>query len=219
MLEAVGEAMTGKELELRSGTGSITLHLDRVTAQHDAPPVALTGLDTLDIDAHDVRWDRGRIDRLQIQARHLRFEAGVVTKLVAGPIGLIAEIDQPTLDWWLETYDAPVRVELDGDDQARVRVTRWLTATASAELDGDSVTFRPHRVHLAGIPLPWVHRFVSPRTATIPVLPRDLRPTGVRSRPGVLRVTGVVDEFREPLMIEQLMRAASTVGTHVVLNR
>ena len=71
----------------------------------------------------------------------------------------------------------------------------------------------------AGIPLPFVHRFLDPHRATIPPLPRGVQVTGVASAPGVLRATAVLDEFREPLVLESALRAASTVGQHVVLNR
>ena len=89
----------------------------------------------------------------------------------------------------------------------------------SAELDGDEVTFPIHQVRWWGIPLPFVHRFLPERRATVPPLPRGLRLTGLSSSPGVLRATAVVDDFREPLVVESVLRAASTVGQHVVLNR
>ena len=85
--------------------------------------------------------------------------------------------------------------------------------------DGDEVTFPIHQVRWWGIPLPFVHRFLPERRTTVPPLPRGLRLTSLSSGPGVLRATAVVDDFREPLVVESVLRAAATVGQHVVLNR
>ncbi len=224
---SVADAMVGKEVELRSATGAITLDVDAIVGTHSAPPVALgalrpgldlEGLEEVDITVHDVRWDGGRIDRLWVQASNVHLEGGVVAKVVAGPVSLAGEVDQATLDEWLERQGAPLRVVLDGIDRATVH-QRGLSAEVSAELDGEEVRFRAHRVRWLGVPLPLAHRFVAERRATVPPLPRGLRLTGLSADPGVLRATAVVDDFREPLLVESVLRAASTVGQHVVLNR
>ena len=225
---SVAEALVGKEVELRSATGAITMDVDAIVGTHSAPPVALgalrpgldlEGLEEVVITVHDVRWDGGRIDRLTVQASNVHLEGGVVAKIVAGPVGLAGEVDQATLDEWMERQDAPLRVVLDGPDRATVHRGGRLSAMVVGELDGEEVRFRAHRVRWAGVPLPFVHRFLAERRATVPPLPRGLRLTGLTSTPGVLRATAVVDDFREPLVVESVLRAASTVGQHVVLNR
>jgi hypothetical protein len=225
---SVADALVGKEVELESGNGGITVTVEAVVGTHSAPPVALgalrpgldiEGLEAVDIDLTDVRWVDGRIDRIHVQAHNVHLEGGVVTKLVAGPIGLSGEVDQATLDAWLERYDSPILVTLDGTDRATVFPGGRVSAVVSAELDGDVVRFPVHQVRWAGIPLPFVHRFVETRTATVPELPRGLRLTGLSSRPGVLAGTAVLDDFREPLVLESVLKAASTVGSHVVLRR
>ncbi len=228
---SVADSFVGKEVELRSPNGTVTLDVDAVEGTHSAPPVALgalrpglelEGLESVDVVAHDVRWATGRIDRLTVSARNVRLEGGVTAKLVAGPIGLAGEVDQATLDTWLASRDAPVAVELDGTDTATVRlVGRHFSGTVSARLDtaGEEFTFHVHRVRWRGVPLPLAHRFVADRRATVPPLPRGMKLTGVTSTPGVLRATAALDEFREPLQVEAVLRAASTVGSHVVLNR
>ena len=225
---SVADALVGKEVELQAATGTITVLVDSIVGTHSAPPVALgalrpgldlEGLEAVDIVLHDVRWDDGRIDRLSIRADNVHLEGGMVSKVVAGPVGLSGEVDQPTLDAWLDDHDSPIGVELDGTDRATVRPAKRITAVVSAELDGGEVRFPVHRVCWAGIPLPFVHRFVATRTATVPPLPRGLRLTGLSSRPGVLAATAVVDDFREPILLESVLRAATTVGSHVVLNR
>lgn len=225
---SVADALVGKEVELWSANGAITLDVDAIVGAHSAPPVALgalrpgldlEGLETVDVTVHDVRWDGGRIDRLEIEAHNVNLEGGVVSHVVAGPVALAGEVDQATLDEWLARHDAPVTVVLDGTDRATVSPGRRLTAEVSAELDGDEVAFPVHRVRWAGIPLPFVHRLVTTRRATVPPLPRGLRLTGLSSGPGVLRATAELDDFREPILVESVLRAATTVGQHVVLNR
>ena len=225
---SVADALVGKEVELQAATGTVTVQVDSIVGTHSAPPVALgalrpgldlEGLEAVDLDVHDVRWDGGRIDRLTVQAHNVHLEGGVVAKVVAGPIGLSGEVDQATLDEWLDRYDTPVAVQLDGTDRATVHPGGRLSAVVSAELDGEVVHFPVHQVRWAGIPLPFVHRFVATRQATIPELPRGLRITSLSSGPGVLRATAVLDDFREPIVLESVLRAASTVGSHVVLKR
>jgi hypothetical protein len=225
---SVADALVGKEVELRAATGTVTVLVESIVGTHSAPPVALgalrpgldlEGLEAVDIGVVDVRWDGGRIDRLTVQANNVHLEGGVVAKVVAGPIGLAGEVDQPTLDAWLASYETPIAVELDGTDRATVRPGGRVSAVVSAELDGDVVRFPVHRVSWAGIRLPFVHRFVTTREAQVPPLPRGMRLTGLRSRPGVLAATAVLDEFREPIVVESVLRAATTVGSHVVLNR
>jgi hypothetical protein len=225
---SVADALVGKEVELQSATGAITVLVDSIVGTHSAPPVALgalrpgldlEGLEAVDVVLHDVRWDGGRIDRLELQAHNVHLEGGVISKVVAGPVGLAGEVDQATLDEWLDHHDAPVRVALDGTDRATVFPGGRVSAVVSAEMDGDQVTFPVHQVRWAGIPLPLVHRFVSTRRATVPDLPRGMRLTGLSSAPGVLRATAVLDDFREPLYLESVLKAASTVGSHVVLSR
>lgn len=225
---SVADSLVGKEVELRAATGAITVLVESIVGTHSAPPVALgalrpgldlEGLESVDVVVKDVTWDGGRIDRLTIQAHNVHLEGGMVAKVVAGPIGLAGEVDQPTLDAWLARHDAPVSVELDGTDRATVRPGGRVSAVVSAELDGDVVRFPVHQVRWAGIPLPFVHRVVTTRTAQVPPLPRGLRLTGLSSGPGVLRATAVLDDFREPIQLESVLQAASTVGAHVVLNR
>ena len=225
---SVADALVGKEVELQSANGAITVVVESIVGTHSAPPVALgalrpgldlEGLEAVDIDLVDVRWDGGRIDRLRLQAHNVHLEGGVISKVVAGPVGLSGEVDQATLDEWLDRYDAPVRVTLDGTDRATVFPGGRLSAVVSAELDGEVVRFPVHQVRWAGIPLPLVHRFVETRTAEVPSLPRGLRLTGLSSTPGVLKGTAVLDDFREPLLLESVLRAATTVGSHVVVNR
>lgn len=225
---SVADAFVGKEVELRAATGTVTVVVESISGTHSAPPVALgalrpgldlEGLEAVDLAVTDVRWDGGRIDRLTIRADNVHLEGGMVAKVVAGPIGLSGEVDQGTLDAWLHEHDSAVAVELDGTDQATVRPGGRVSAVVSAELDGDVVRFPVHQVRWAGIPLPFVHRFVTTREATVPPLPRGMRLTGLSSRPGVLAATAVLDDFREPIVLESVLRAASTVGSHVVLNR
>ncbi|MET0148245.1 MAG: hypothetical protein ABW310_03745, partial [Acidimicrobiales bacterium] len=92
---SVADTLVGKEVELRSAKGTVTVNVASVIGTHSAPPVALgawrpgldlEGLEEVDIVVHDVRWDGGRIDRLTIRAQNVNLEGGVVSSVVAGPI-------------------------------------------------------------------------------------------------------------------------------------
>jgi hypothetical protein len=223
----VADALTGKDVKLRGPKSTIHLHLDAVIGEHSSPPIAmgalrpgldLEGLEVVDIEASDVRWEGGRVDRLTVRAHNLNLEGGLVTQLVAGPVELTGEVDQETVQSLLDERDIGVEVDLDAEDRVTVRVNRWISAEVSAELDGDEVRLPVHRIRVAGIPLPFAERFITPRTVTVPPLPRDLRLTGVSLAPGTIRATGVVDRFQEPIVLERVLRAASTARSEAVLN-
>jgi hypothetical protein len=229
-LASVADALVGKEVELTSDTGTVTVVVESVVGTHSAPPIALgawrpgldlEGFERVEVDLSDVRWESGRIDRLHLDVNNVNLEGGVVSKVVAGPIELSGEVDQATVDELLRRYDSPVEVTLDDTDRATVRRGRWVSAVVSAELDGDIVRFPVHQVRFAGIAVPrrFVDRFVDTQTLAVPPLPHGLRATGLSLRPGVVLGTAVLDDFREPMVLESILRAASTVGSHVVLNR
>jgi hypothetical protein len=227
-LASVADALVGKEVELAAATGGVTVVVESVVGTHSAPPIALgawrpgldlEGFERVDIELTDVRWDSGRIDRLHLEVHKVNLEGGVVSKVAAGPVNLLGEVGQATVDELLERYDAPVRVTLDDTDRASVHRGRWVSAVVSAELDGDVVRFPVHEVRFAGIRVPFATRFIETQTLDVPPLPHGLRATGLSLRPGKVEGTAVLDDFREPLQLESVLRAASTVGSHVVVNR
>ena len=229
VVRSLGDTLSGRELEIRSGDSDVTLVFEGVRAAHEPRPLGpvrarldVEVIDELDIDTRDVRWDEGRIDRLRIAVRNLRLEPGAVADAVARPVDLTAEIEQETLDWWLERTGADVEVELDAVGTASARPQRWrkwVRATVRPELVGDELHVHVERA--------WVGRFgfaKLPRVPSVHVIPlpefdRDLHVTSIDVRPGLVRVHGRIPEWREPLYLDQVMRAAGTVGSHVVFNR
>ena len=230
LVEAVASQLVGREVEIRSRDRSVTVNLDRIHFDHPEPSAELRavfpGRDVeaialIDIATSDVRWDDRCVDRLEISVHDVRLEPGVIARLTAGPVELVAEADQPTVDEWAASVEGGIRVRLTGDGEGTVRLRPGVSARVHPELAVEErrIRFHVRRVWLLGIPIPGLHRRVRPREVDLPDLPRDLQITGIEPRPGTLRVRAVIHSMREPIAIDQLVRAASTVGSHVVLNR
>lgn len=232
MATEIGESLAGREVQLRSSDGDVTFVFDRLRSEHNDPPAWLgafrpgldiEGAEWAEIDAHDVRWDGGRIDRIQLHVRDVRVEAGVQAVMVTGPVGISAEVDQATLDWWLQKSEVDLRVELDGGDRALVSRGPNLRGVVTGHLVDDHVVFSIDRAWWRGLPIPWPNYWAArrggPPRVPIPHLPRAMQVTAMIVRPGVLRVNAVMPGFREPVALDQIMRAVSTVSSRVVVDR
>jgi hypothetical protein len=233
VLEAVGASFVDRELELRADSGRVTMVLRSLTGSHDDPPVAmgalrptldLEGIERVEVEADDVRWARGAIDHLHVTAHRVRIEPGLVASLVAGPILLRGEVGQATLDEWNDRADGPLRrVQLLGEGTVRAWVRRGLSADLSVDVaEGDGgvteMRFRVQRARVLGVPVPMARMLVRERVVVVPPLPRRMKVVAVHAHPDRLRVEAHVERFREPVNPEHVIKAASTVGSHVVVN-
>ena len=230
VIRGVAQKLKGREIEIRSGDSDVVLVLDDVRVAHDPAPLGpvTAGLDVevideLDISTRDVRWDAGSIDRLRIEVRNVLLEPGVAAATVAArPIDLIAEIEQPTFDAWLETAADDLEVTLDDVGRATVRPKRWrrwVSAVVRPHLDGDQVHVDVEHVQVGPFRFRRLPRVPERHTIDLPAFDRDLRITSIEVTPGLLRARGHIPEWREPLHLEHLIKAAGTASRHVVLNR
>ncbi len=230
LIRGVAENVKGREVEIRSGQSDVTLVIDDVRVAHDPAllgPMRATGdvevIDELDITTRDVRWDAGSIDRLRIEVRNVVLEPGVpMATVVASPIDLIAEIDQETFDHWLGRNVDVLVVELDDVGRATVRPIRWprwVSAVVRPRLDGPQIHVEVEHVKLGPFRFRRLPRVPERHTIDLPEFDRDLRLTEIELMPGLLRVRAHIPRWREALRLEHMIRAAGTVGQHVVFNR
>jgi hypothetical protein len=230
VIRGVAQNLKGREIEIRSGDSDVVLVLDAVRADHDPSPLGpvragldVEVIDELDIDVRDVRWDAGSIDRLRIEVRNVVLEPGVpAATVVAKPIELIAEIDQPTFDRWLARAADDLLVSLDAVGRATVRPVkwqRWVAAEVRPRLDGAQIHVDVERIKVGPFRFRRLPRVPERHTIDLPEFDRDLRVTDIEVAPGLLRVRGHIPEWREAIQLEHLIRAAGTVGQHVVFNR
>ena len=232
LVESISAGLVGRTVEIETTTDTITLELVDVTCSHENPPVAmgalrpgldLEGIETVIITATDVVWDGGRLDDLRVEAHDVRLETGIVTRVRTSPVDMEGRIGQAAVDEWVErvghTTDADVhRVELCRPGTLRVWLRSWLVAEVGIALEGDEVVLPVKRVQAWGVTIPFAHRRLGERRMAIPPLAQGLRVTHVEITADEMVARGRIDLVREPIWLDQVIRAASTVGSQVVLN-
>lgn len=228
LIESLSAGFVGRTVELTTDSDTVILELVDVACSHEHPPVAmgalrptmdLEGIETVAITAADVAWSRGRIDDLYLEAHDVRLEGGIVTKLRAAPVVVEGRIGQETVDEWVAASELGVeRIELWRSGMVRVQLRSWLVAEVEVELDDDEVVFTPRLLRAWGFAVPYAHRRLGVHRVAVPRLLKGLRVTDLEATPDELVARGRIDRLREPIWLDQLIRAASTVGAVVVVN-
>jgi hypothetical protein len=232
LVESISAGLVGRTVELKTADDTVTLELVDVTCTHDNPPLAMgarrpgrdiEGIESVVVHATDVVWDRGHLDDVRVEAHAVRLETGIVTSLQTSPVELEASIGQATLDEWVEraraAHDVDVRrVELLRPGTARIWLRSWLAAEVGVELVDDEIVLPVRRVQAGGVTVPFAHRRLGTHRLTIPPLAHDLHVTGIEVTADRLTAWGRIAHMREPIWLDQIIRAASTVGSQVVLN-
>ena len=232
LVDSISAGLVGRTIELDTATETITLELVAVDCSHDNPPVAMgalrpgldiEGIETVVVTATDVVWDHGRLDQVRAEAHDVRLETGIVSRVRASPVEMEARIGQATLDEWTERARAATdldihRMELWEPGTVRVWLRSWLVAEVGVVLEGDEVVLPVQRVQAGGVTIPFADRQLGERRATIPPLAQGLRITSLEVTADEVVALGTVDEVQEPIWLDQVIRAASSVSTQVVLN-
>ena len=86
------------------------------------------------------------------------------------------------------------------------------------QLVDDEIVLPVRRVQAGGVTVPFAHRRLGTHRLTIPPLAHDLHVTGIEVTADRLTAWGRIAHMREPIWLDQIIRAASTVGSQVVLN-
>lgn len=232
LVESISAGLVGRTVELETATDTITLELVDVTCSHDNPPVAMgalspgreiEGIETVLITATDVVWAQGRLDDLTVEAHDVRLETGIVARIRSSPVDMEGRIGQTTVDDWVDhltrTTDADIhRVQLCRPGMVRVWVRPWLMAEVGIVLEGDEVVMPVQRVQAGGVTIPFAHRTLSDRRVAIPPLAHGLRVTHIEVGAQEVVARGRIDHVGQPIWLDQVIRAASTVGSQAVLN-
>ncbi|MEL7208380.1 MAG: hypothetical protein AAGK32_09150 [Actinomycetota bacterium] len=231
LIESLSAGLVGRSLRIETEHDTISLRLVDVVCSHDNPPVAMGALSPgLDIEAiervvataTDVRWDRGSLDDLVVEAHDLRLEPGVATRLVAAPVYLEGRIGQSTVDEWVERLNEStdaglVGVELGEPDTVAVRLRPWLVADVAVRVEDREIVLPVRRLRAWGVTIPFAHRRIPDRRVPVPDLAQGLRLTDIEIREDEVVAYGTIDRIREPIWMDQLVRAASSVGSSAVL--
>jgi hypothetical protein len=232
LVESISAGLVGRTVELNTATDTITLGLRAVTCTHDNPPVAMgalrpgrdiEGIETVTVTATDVVWSSGRLDDLRVEAHDVRLETGIVNRLRSSPVDLEARIGQGTVDEWVDRVNRVEgvdlhHVELWSPGEARVWLRPWLAVEVAVVLEGDDVVLPVRRVRAWGVTIPFAPRRLGERRVSIPPLAHGVRVTELEVTADEVVARGRIEQVREPVWLDQIIRAASTVGSQAVLN-
>jgi hypothetical protein len=233
LVESVSAGLVGRTVTIETANDTIELELVDVACSHDNPPIAMgalrpgrdiEGIESVVVRATDVRWDRGRLDHLRVEAHHVRLETGIVARMRSAPVEMEGRLGQSGVDDWVERMrrdtDADVMaIELFAPGVVRVRLRSWLEAEVAVRLAEDEaeVILEATRVQVRGVGIPFVHTRIPSRHIPVPPLAHGLRLTDLEVTDMEIIAHGRIDEVREPVWLDQVIRAASTVGSEAVL--
>ncbi|WP_099020778.1 hypothetical protein [Mycolicibacterium palauense] len=216
--------VVGRTLTVHLDSADVEMTITEFDSRLDVRRLAVGQLDDVHLAATEIRWPGGRFERATALLRNVHLRPGAPPVVVAAPVELCLEIPTAALDELFVVSAPRLAGEIGDDGVARLRWARrpgWGHLEVDAELDGTLLHLRPRAVALGG------RRWLLPaRTPAyrvrLPELPHGLLVTEVCFEPGMMRVRGMVPEWRTEMSrrrLEQILYQLSTAGIPLNLAR
>jgi hypothetical protein len=155
VVDAARALLVGKPRAFRVAGCEVTLTLTDIAVEGPDIARAVGQYGQVRICARDVRWDGGRLGRLEVLARNVHLRPGSRPALVAAPLLVEAFVPAPVASRWLAA--ASPRLELavrDGVPQLGLARAPWARLEVEAGAEGRCILIRPRALHLRGRRLP-----------------------------------------------------------------
>ncbi len=217
LFTTVRRLVRGRRITVRLDRGDLAMTVTAFDSRLDMRRLAVGQLDDVRLAANDILWGRNKFTHATAVLRNVHLRQGVPPMLVAAPVELSLDIPGATLDELFLTAGNRFFGEVDADGVARVFWARrpgWGNVEVVTELDGAALFVRPRAVSVAR--RRWTLPIGTPRyRIQLPELPHGLQLTDVRFEPDLLRLTGIVPEWRLEFSrrrVEVLLHQLSTTG-------
>lgn len=194
------QLVLGRRLAVRLDAGELALTVVEVDSRVGGRGLAVGQLSDVRIVAEHVRWNHHRFGRATVVLHNVHLRPTVPPVLTAAPVELSLDVPTTSLDELFRWAAPRFTGEVGDDGVARLRLAKRLGAghvEVLTRIAGSTLWLKP-------IALARRRRWALPRRmpaypVRIPPLPHQLTLTAVEFRPGVVRLTGTVPEWRTEL--------------------
>ncbi len=156
----------------------------------------------------EIRWGDYEFDPSEVVLRRVALRSGTPPVVSAAPVEIRLDVPSATVDAMLRDARPGMSAHIGDDGVVRVRWARrpgWGHVECELGMaggaDGPVLTVSPRALVVAGrrlrVPVGESHRLANYRLA-LNLLPPGVEVTGVRCRPGVLRVQATLPEWQLP---------------------
>ncbi|MGV0717715.1 LmeA family phospholipid-binding protein [Mycolicibacterium sp. XJ662] len=217
LFTTVRRLVVGRRLTVRLEEGDVTLTVTEFDSRLDARTLSVGQLDDVRLAARDVRYATGGFDHVTAVLHNVHVRPTATPVLVAAPVELTVEVSASEIDGVLQKVAPRWCATVGADSVARLRLTRRPSLghlEVDASLDGSTLWLRPRGLVVGRYRSPLPSRTPS-YPVHLPVLPRGLRLTGIEFGPDVVRLSGMLPEWRieiPPTRLEDLIGALNVVG-------
>ncbi|BBY89155.1 LmeA family phospholipid-binding protein [Mycolicibacterium tokaiense] len=190
--------VVGRRITVRAAGSPVTMTVSEVGSRLDVRRLSVGQLDDVRVVARDITWQASRFDRASAVLHNVHVRPGTSPMLVAAPVELTLDVPTEALDDLVSTM-VPLLAGTVGDDGvARLRFARRPglgQMEIDAELDGSAVALRARSVTIGRRRWPLPASTPAYRMA-LPELPHGVRLTGVHFEPGLMRLSGLLQQWR-----------------------
>jgi hypothetical protein len=202
--------LIGKQRTFTMAGRDLTLTLEDLSVEGSDLARAVGQYGHVRMLARDVEFDDYRLDRLEIEARHVHLRPGTKPVLVAAPLRGEAFLSAAAASRWLAATSP--RLELAthaGVPQVGIVGAPWVRLEVEAGAQGKSIRVVPRALHLLDrrLSLLGIPSFNVP----LPELPFDVMLTSVEPAPGGFVLRGVLPEWQRPLSRSDIERLLATM--------
>ena len=206
LIELARDRLVGRLLTLETRSGEVRCVVGRIDASPSPVGLAVGQLGDVNVTATDVRWERGRLDEVEIRFGNVHVQPALQPIIVAAPVEVIARVHGETVvDLVAERVPRAV-VELAGDSVMTVGLAghhRMGQAEVVPRLVGGQVRLVATAVRVAGRRLAY-RRGVPVASVDVPHFRSGFRAHDVVVDGSTVVITGNVAEVARRLSLGTL---------------
>ena len=214
----------GRRLAVRLEDGDLTLTVTEFDSRLDVRGLSVGQLNDVRLAARDIRWGDSVFDHATAVLHNVHMKPTAPPTLVAAPVELTLEVPAPVLDDLFQWAAPRLSGEVGLDGIARLRLARRPmlgNVEVDAQLDGSTLWLKPR-----GLVFRESRWRLPSRTPAYPVrlpdLPHGLILTSISFAPGVVRLSGMLPEWRMDVprkRLEDIINQLSVVGVPLNVTR
>lgn len=206
LLLTIRRLVVGRTVTVRLESGTITMTVTEFDSRLDVRRLAVGALDDVRLVATDITWEASRFERAEVLLHNVRLTPSAL--VVAGPVEVSLDVPTSALEHLFLLATPRLAGHVGADGVARLH---WARRPAmghveiDAELDGAALFLKGRAMAFGRRHRRWKLPGWTPAyRVDLPPLPHGLALTDVDFEPELLRVRGMVPEWRMEITRQRL---------------